>query len=37
MFLDVTFAVPTRAEAYKSAAYDGLVHLARRAGSATVR
>jgi NAD(P) transhydrogenase len=36
-FIDATFAVPTRSEAYKYAAYDGLMRLARRAGSATVR
>ena len=35
-FIDATFAVPTRSEAYKYAAYDGLMRLARRAGS-TVR
>jgi hypothetical protein len=32
-FIDATFAVPTRSEAYKYAAYDGLMRLARRAGS----
>jgi len=36
-FIDATFAVPTRSEAYKYAAYDGLMRLARRAASATVR
>lgn len=36
-FIDATFAVPTRSEAYKYAAYDGLMHLARRTASATVR
>ncbi len=36
-FIDATFAVPTRSEAYKYAAYDGLMRLARRAKSATVR
>jgi NAD(P) transhydrogenase len=36
-FIDATFAVPTRSEAYKYAAYDGLMRLARRAGSTTVR
>jgi NAD(P) transhydrogenase len=34
-FIDATFAVPTRSEAYKYAAYDGLVRLARRAGRRT--
>lgn len=29
-FIDMTFAVPTRSEAYKYAAYDGLMRLARR-------
>jgi NAD(P) transhydrogenase len=29
-FIDATFAVPTRSEAYKYAAYDGLDRLARR-------
>jgi len=33
-FIDATFAVPTRSEAYKYAAYDGLDRLARRTGSA---
>ena len=33
-FIDATFAVPTRSEAYKYAAYDGLDRLARRAASA---
>jgi NAD(P) transhydrogenase len=32
-FIDATFAVPTRSEAYKYAAYDGLMRLARRPGS----
>jgi NAD(P) transhydrogenase len=32
-FIDATFAVPTRSEAYKYAAYDGLMRLARRAGN----
>jgi NAD(P) transhydrogenase len=35
-FIDATFAVPTRSEAYKYAAYDGLMRLARRAGSTSV-
>jgi len=30
-FIDATFAVPTRSEAYKYAAYDGLMRLAHRA------
>ncbi|HYB44368.1 MAG TPA: FAD-dependent oxidoreductase [Candidatus Methylomirabilis sp.] len=34
-FIDATFAVPTRSEAFKYAAYDGLMRLARRAGSPT--
>jgi NAD(P) transhydrogenase len=29
-FIETTFAVPTRSEAYKYAAYDGLMRLARR-------
>src|SRR2546428_400989 len=29
-FIDATFAVPTRSEAYKYAAYDGLMRLSRR-------
>lgn len=33
-FIDATFAVPTRSEAYKYAAYDGLQRLARRLGAA---
>jgi len=33
-FIDATFAVQTRSEAYKYAAYDGLDRLARRAASA---
>jgi NAD(P) transhydrogenase len=32
-FIDATFAVLTRSEAYKYAAYDGLQRLARRADS----
>jgi len=35
-FIDATFAVPTRSEAYKYAAYDGLGRLARRTASAKV-
>lgn len=31
-FIDATFAVPTRSEAYKYAAYDGLQRLARHCG-----
>jgi NAD(P) transhydrogenase len=31
-FIHATFAVPTRSEAYKYAAYDGLMRLDRRAG-----
>ena len=31
-FIDATFAVPTRSEAYKYAAYDGLMKLERRLG-----
>jgi NAD(P) transhydrogenase len=34
-FIDATFAVPTRSEAYKYAAYDGLMRLERRAGPRT--
>jgi len=34
-FIDATFAVPTRSEAYKYAAYDGLMRLARRTGLRT--
>jgi hypothetical protein len=30
-FIDATFAVPTRSEAFKYAAYDGLMRLDRRA------
>src|SRR5262249_49054895 len=30
-FIDTTFAVPTRSESYKYAAYDGLMRLARGA------
>jgi NAD(P) transhydrogenase len=36
-FIDATFAVPTRSEAYKYAAYDGLMRLARRASPGTGR
>jgi NAD(P) transhydrogenase len=36
-FIDATFAVPTRSEAYKYAAYDGLMRLARRAEPGTAR
>ncbi len=36
-FIDATFAVPTRSEAYKYAAYDGLMRLERRAVRATAR
>jgi NAD(P) transhydrogenase len=32
-FIDATFAVPTRSEAYKYAAYDGLMRFARRVRS----
>ena len=34
-FVDATFAVPTRSESYKYAAYDGLMRLARRTRSKT--
>jgi NAD(P) transhydrogenase len=34
-FIDGTFAVPTRSEAYKYAAYDGLMRLERHTGSKT--
>ena len=34
-FIEATFAVPTRSEAYKYAAYDGLMRLDRRAGLRT--
>jgi NAD(P) transhydrogenase len=34
-FIDATFAVPTRSEAYKYAAYDGLMRLERRRYAAT--
>jgi NAD(P) transhydrogenase len=34
-FIDATFAVPTRSEAYKYAAYDGLMRLERHTGSKT--
>ena len=33
-FIDATFAVPTRSEAYKYAAYDGLMRLERRGQAA---
>ena len=36
-FIDATFGVPTRSEAYKYAAYDGLDRLARRTESASIR
>jgi NAD(P) transhydrogenase len=36
-FIDTTFAVPTRSEAYKYAAYDGLMRLARGVGPRTAR
>jgi NAD(P) transhydrogenase len=36
-FIDATFAVPTRSEAYKYAAYDGLMRLAQRSGQGTSR
>lgn len=36
-FIDATFAVPTRSEAYKYAAYDGLMRLARRSASTPTR
>ena len=36
-FIDATFAVPTRSEAYKYAAYDGLMRLARRTEWASSR
>ncbi len=36
-FIDATFAVPSRSEAYKYAAYDGLMHLARRTAPVTMR
>jgi hypothetical protein len=36
-FIDATFAVPTRNEAYKYVAYDGLMRLARHARPTTVR
>jgi NAD(P) transhydrogenase len=36
-FIDATFAVPTRSEAYKYAAYDGLMRLERRARRAAAR
>ena len=36
-FIDATFAVPTRSEAYRYAAYDGLGRLARRATPTAVR
>jgi NAD(P) transhydrogenase len=34
-FIDATFAVPTRSEAYKYAAYDALMRLERRAARAS--
>jgi NAD(P) transhydrogenase len=34
-FIDATFAVPTRSEAYKYAAYDGLMRLERHTKSRT--
>lgn len=34
-FIDTTFNIPTRSEAYKYAAYDGLQRLASRAGTAS--
>jgi NAD(P) transhydrogenase len=34
-FIDATFAVPTRSEAYKYAAYDGLMRLERRSRAAS--
>ena len=34
-FIDATFAVPTRSESYKYAAYDGLMRLARHARLST--
>jgi len=34
-FIDATFAVPTRSEAYKYAAYDGLMRLERHTRSRT--
>ena len=36
-FIDATFAVPTRSEAYKYAAYDGLMRLSRHAESKPAR
>jgi NAD(P) transhydrogenase len=36
-FIDATFAVPTRSEAYKYAAYDGLMRLDRRVAPKTAR
>ena len=36
-FIDATFAVPTRSEAYKYAAYDGLMRLERHAAAKTAR
>jgi hypothetical protein len=35
-FIDATFAVPTRSEAYKYAAYDGVQRLARRSAGRSV-
>ncbi len=34
-FIHATFGVPTRSEAYKYAAYDGLTRLDRRRGQST--
>jgi NAD(P) transhydrogenase len=34
-FIDATFAVPSESEAYKYAAYDGLMRLERRAAPRT--
>jgi NAD(P) transhydrogenase len=36
-FIDATFAVPTRSEAYKYAAYDALMRLERRAARASAQ
>jgi hypothetical protein len=36
-FIEATFAVPTRSEAYKYAAYDGLMCLDRRAVPRKIR
>lgn len=35
-FIHTTFNIPTRAEAYKYAAYDGLGRLARRTSSGRI-